>query len=111
MSAIFKMAAKTRHKNIILFNIKKFFFYKTSEIHKLNKRLENIDGAIKNGQSRDTGNIGIVYIFLFFNCSLIDDRSLFGLYFNKITDLLYQISHRSHSRDILHSRGGSRISN
>jgi hypothetical protein len=40
------------------FNFKTIFFYKTSEIHKLNKRLEKIDGAIKNGQSRDTGNIG-----------------------------------------------------
>jgi hypothetical protein len=31
----------------------------------------------------------IVYIFVFFNCSLIDDRSLFGLYFNKNYLLTY----------------------
>jgi hypothetical protein len=34
--------------------------------------------------------LNCLYIFLiFFNCSLIDDRSLFGLYFNKNYLLTY----------------------
>ena len=33
--------------------------------------------------------LNCLYIYIFFNCSLIDDRSLFGLYFNKNYLLTY----------------------